>query len=147
MKPWIWLRALAGVLVFFTIGHTMGLLKPPASGTPAAAVLATMGSVHFPVMGFERSYAEFYRGFGLFVSLEFALLAVLAYQVSGLCRRHPRQAMPMAITLQAACIATAILSWLFFFAAPIVMSVVALVCSTLALVALARDSATATMAS
>lgn len=146
MKAWIWLRALAGVLVFFTIGHTIGVLKPPAAGMPAAAVLATMGSVHFPIMGFERSYGEFYRGFGLFVSLEFAILAVLAYQVSGLSRRHPKQALPMAITLQAACMASAILSWLFFFAAPIVTSLVAVVCSTVALVMLARDSATATMA-
>ena len=52
----------------------------------------------------------------------------------------------MAITLQAACMASAILSWLFFFAAPIVTSLVAVVCSTVALVMLARDSATATMA-
>ena len=146
MKAFIWLRALAGVLVFFTIGHTIGVLKPPAAGTPAAAMLATMGSVHFPIMGFERSYGEFYRGFGLFVSLEFAILAVLAYQVSGLSRRHPKQALPMAITLQAACMASAILSWLFFFAAPIVTSLLAVVCSTVSLVMLARDSATATMA-
>jgi hypothetical protein len=146
MKAFIWLRALAGVLVFFTIGHTIGVLKPPAAGTPAAAMLTTMGSVRFPVMGSERSYGEFYRGFGLFVSLEFAILAVLAYQVSGLSRRHPQQALPMAITLQAACMASAILSWLFFFAAPIVTSLVAVVCSTVALVTLARDSATASVA-
>jgi len=147
MKAWIWLRALAGVLVFFTVAHTVGVLKPPAAGTPAAAVLATMGSVHFPIMGFQRSYGEFYRGFGLFVSLEFAILAALAYQVSGLSRRHPRQALPMAITLQAACIASAILSWMFFFAAPIVTSLVAVACSTVALVTLARDSASAPVAS
>jgi hypothetical protein len=147
MKAWIWLRALAGIFVFFTIGHTMGVFEPPTVGTPAAAVLATMGSVRFPVMGFERSYGEFYRGFGLFVSLEFAILAVLAYQVGGLSRRYPRQAMPMMVTLQAACIGTAILSWLFFFAAPIVTSLLAVVCSTVALVTLARDSAAAEMAS
>jgi hypothetical protein len=144
MKAWIWLRTLAGVMFLFTIGHTIGILKPPAGGSPAAAVLETMRSVRFPVMGFERSYGEFYRGFGLFVSLEFAILAVFAYQLSGVSRRDPKQAMPMAITLQAACVATAILSWLFFFAAPIVMSIGAVVCSTMAIVILARDSAAMT---
>jgi hypothetical protein len=141
MKAWMWLRALAGVLVLFTVGHTIGLLKPPAGGSPAAAMLTTMGSVHFPVMGFQRSYGEFYRGFGLFVSLEFAILAVLAYQLSALSRRDPRQALPMAITLQAACDASAILSWQFFFAAPIVISLVAVVCSTAATASLMRNSA------
>ena len=53
----------------------------------------------------------------------------------------------MAFTLQAACIASAILSWLFFFAAPIATSLVAVFCSTAALITLARDSATAPMAS
>jgi hypothetical protein len=144
MKAWIWLRSLAGVLLFFTVGHTVGVLKPPAVGSPAAAVFETMRNVRFPVMGFERSYGEFYRGFGLFVSVEFAMLAVLAYQLSGVSRRDPKQAMPMAITLQAACVATAVLSWLFFFAAPIVMSIVAVVCSTMAIVILARDSAAMT---
>jgi hypothetical protein len=147
MKAWIWLRALAGVLLFFTIGHTVGVLKPPTGGSPAAAVFETMSRVRFPVMGFERSYGEFYRGFGLFVSLEFVILAVIAYQLSSVSRRDPRQAMPMALTLEAACIATAVLSWQFFFAAPILMSLVAVVCSTVAIAMLARDSASTAIAS
>jgi len=140
MRAWIWLRVLAGVLLFFTLGHTMGVLTPPAGGSPAAGVLETMRSVHFPVMGFERSYAEFYRGFGLFVSMTFAILAVIAYQLSVVSKRDPRQAIPMAITLQAACVTSAILSWQFFFAAPIVMSLVAVACSTMATANLVRDS-------
>lgn len=65
---------------------------------------------------------------------------MLAYQVSGLSQRHPKQAMPLAITLQAACVASAILSGLFFFAAPIVASLATLVCSTVATALLARDA-------
>lgn len=139
-RPWIWLRALAGVLAFFTVGHTIGMLTPPATGSPAAAVLDTMQRVRFPVMGFNRSYAEFYRGFGLFVSLEFAFLGVLALQIGAISRRDPQQALPLAITLLAACVGSAVLSWTFFFAAPIVTSLVAVLCSTAALATIARDS-------
>ena len=139
MKAWIWLRGLAGILVFFTVGHTLGVMKPPTGG-PQAAVFDAMTRVHFPVMGFNRSYGDFYRGFGLFVSVEFVLLAVIALQVGAVGRRDPRQALPLAWTLEAGCVATAVLSWLYFFAAPIVMSIVAVVCSTVALVALARDA-------
>ena len=141
MKAWIWLRALAGVMLFFAIAHTIGMLKPPAGGSPAAAVLETMARVRFPFMGFERSYGEFYRGFGLFVSLEFLVLAVIAFQLSAVSRRDPKQALPMALTLEAACIATAILSWQFFFAAPIVTSLAAVACSTVAVAILAREAA------
>jgi hypothetical protein len=143
MRAWVWLRGLAGVLAFFTIGHTAGLLKPPASGSPAAAVFDTMQAVRFPVMGFDRSYSDFYRGFGLFVSVEFALLAVIAFQLGSISRRNPREAMPMAITLQAGCVASAVLSYWYFFAAPIVMSLLAVLCSTVVLVALVREGRSA----
>lgn len=139
MKAWIWLRGLAGILVFFTVSHTIGFMAPPHGG-PQAAVFDAMTRVHFPVMGFDRSYGDFYRGFGLFVSVEFLLLAVMAMQASRVGRRDPRQALPMVYTLEAGCVATAVLSCVYFFAAPIVVSFVAVVCSTVALVGLARDA-------
>ena len=63
--------------------------------------------------------------------------------LSSVSRRDPREAMPMAITLEAGCVATAVLSRLYFFAAPIGMSLLAVVCSTVALVALVRDAGAA----
>jgi len=140
MKAWIWFRALAGVLLFFTLGHTIGVLKPPAAGSPAAGVLATMWRVQFPANGFVRSYGEFYRGFALFVSVHFAILAVIALQVADLSRRQPAQAVPMAVTLLAGCVAAAVLSGVYFFMAPIAMSIIAVGCSSVALLALTRDA-------
>ncbi len=139
MKAWIWLRGLTGVMAFFTIGHTMGVFSPPTAGA-AAAALETMRRTRFPVMGFERTYWEFYRGFGLFVSIEFGLVAVMAYQLSLMSRRNPGEAAPLVFTLHIACVASAILSWMFFFTAPIVTSLAAVVCSTAALLAVKRDA-------
>jgi len=140
MKASTWLRLLAGIMVFFTFGHTMGgVLNPPAEG-PAGQALDVMRRARFPIMGFERSYWDFYRGFGWFVSLEFVLFALIAYHLSVMSRRNPRAAMPLMVTLEIGCVVTAILSWLYFFSAPIVTSILAVVCSTAALAALAREA-------
>ena len=126
-------------MVFFTLGHTIGVLNPPAEG-PAGRALEAMRRARFPIMGFERSYWDFYRGFGFFVSLEFLLFAVIAYQLSVLSRRSARAALPLMVTLEIGCAVTALLSWMYFFAAPMVTSLAALVCSTAALATLARDA-------
>ena len=138
MKAWIWLRILAAVLAFFTIGHTMGMIKAPIG--PQAAVAETMSSVRFDVMGSDRSYWDFYRGFGLFLSMNLAVLGVLAWQLSGVSRHSPRLALPMTITLHIACVASAVLSWWFFFAAPISTSLAAVCCASVALVCLRKES-------
>jgi hypothetical protein len=139
VKASTWLRALAAIMVFFTFGHTMGVLNPPAEG-PAGQALEAMRRTRFPIMGFERSYWDFYRGFGFFVSMEFVLFAAIAYQLSVASRRNPRAALPLMVTLEIGCVATAVLSWMYFFAAPIVTSLVAVVCSTAALAALRREA-------
>ena len=139
MKAATWLRLLAAIMMFFTVGHTIGVLNPPAEGG-AGQALEAMRRARFPIMGFERSYWDFYRGFGFLVSLEFLLFAVIAYQLSVLSRRSARAALPLMVTLEIGCAVTALLSWTYFFAAPMVTSLAAVVCSTAALVALARDA-------
>jgi hypothetical protein len=81
-----------------------------------------------------------YRGFGFFVSLEFLLFAGIAYRLSVMSRRSARAALPLMVTLEIGCTVTALLSWMYFFAAPMVTSLAAVVCSTAALAALARDA-------
>ena len=139
MKAATWLRLLSAIMLFFTFGHTMGVLNPPAEGA-AGQALDAMRRARFPIMCFERSYLGFYRGFGFFVSLEFLLFAVIAYQLSVMSRGRARAALPLMVTLEIGCTVTALLSWMYFFTAPIVTSVAAVVCSTAALVALARDA-------
>jgi hypothetical protein len=139
VKAATWLRLLAAIMVFFTIGHTIGVLNPPADGV-AGQALDVMRRARFPIMGFERSYWDFYRGFGFFVSLELLFFAVIAYQLSVMSRRSARAALPLMVSLEIGCTVTALLSWIYFFAAPMVTSLAAVVSSTAALVALARDA-------
>lgn len=140
MKSWIWLRALAAILLLFATGHTMGTLSPKVTHGPAeATVLAAMQGVRFPMMGFERSYWELYQGFALTVSLMLFLMAVLAWQVSGVSRRNPATALPMAWTLLVWCVGIAVLGWMYFFWAPIGFATLAAVVAAGAIVLLRRE--------
>ena len=140
MTPAAWLRALGVIFILFSAGHTAGVVSPPSHG-PAVAVYETMQRVRFPAMGFERTYGEFYLGFGLFVSAAFLILAALAFQLAAVSRRHPAEVWPMAVTLLVGCLASAVLSWRYFFIAPIVMSVAAVAVAAGAVAALRRASA------
>src|SRR5260370_10329903 len=104
MKAWISLRVLSVVLALFSLGHTLGTGVPRVKrGAPEAAVFGAMQDFRFPIMGFERSHWAFYRGFALIISLLLLVLAVIAWQLAALSRRAPREALPMAITLQLCC--------------------------------------------
>jgi hypothetical protein len=140
MKPWIWLRALAVLLAIFAAGHTVGTAAPKVTrGPQEAAVFAALQGFRFRVMGFDRTYWEFYRGFALIISVQLLLMMVISWQLSTIGRRSPRLALPMAITLQLGCVGLTILSWRFFFGAPIVISAMTVVCSTLAVASLIKN--------
>jgi hypothetical protein len=119
-------RALAVILALFAAGHTLGTAAPHVTRGPAEAELfRAMQGFRFPIMGFERSYWDFYRGFALTISVQLALMAAVAWHVGSLARRAPRQALPIAVALLVACVGVAVISWFFFFGGPIVFSVVA----------------------
>ena len=140
MKPAIWFRVLAFVLGFFTLGHTVGTRHSITSAPQEAAVLAAMQGFRVPVMGFERTYWEFYRGFSVSISVLLATLMVIAWQLAGLSRRDPRGALPLAVTVLVACFAQLVVSFAYFFTAPIIMSALALICAGIGTALLAREA-------
>lgn len=114
------LRA-ASVLTFVhAVLHTVGgLLKPPAHGEQEIAVLNAMKSFEFDFMGSMRSYWDFYFGFGLFVTLGLVLQAVLLWQLAPVAREAPGVARPLLLALLASFVAMMVLSWRYFFVAPL----------------------------
>ncbi|GAC1477577.1 MAG: hypothetical protein NVS1B4_20440 [Gemmatimonadaceae bacterium] len=140
MKAWIWLRALAIILALFAGGHTLGTAIPRVTrGPQEAAVFDAMQSFRFPVMGFDRTHWDFYRGFALIISAQLLVMVALAWQLSALSRRSPQGALPMAITLQLGCVSLLILSYFFFFGGPIVMSLLAVACASVAVALLVKE--------
>jgi hypothetical protein len=60
--------------------------------------------------------------------------------VGTLSRRNPRAALPFAVTVLIACVAEAIVSFVYFFAAPMVMSSAAVVCAGIGAALVRRDA-------
>ena len=139
MKSAIWFRILAGVLAFFTFGHTVGTRHAITKAPQEAAVIAAMQSFRVPVMGFERTYWEFYRGFSVSISVLLATLMVIAWQLGTLSRRDPRGALSLAITVLVACAAQLVVSFAYFFTAPIITCTVAVICAAVGTTLLARE--------
>ena len=80
-KPSTWFRALAVVLAFFTLGHTVGTIHAITNTPQEAGVINAMQGYRVPVMGFERTYWEFYRGFSVSITVLLATLMVIAWQL------------------------------------------------------------------
>jgi hypothetical protein len=78
---WLY-RIAASLLVLFAVLHTMGFLtfKPPT--LEGQAVLESMNSVHFQMGDKSFSYGEFYRAFGLCITVYMLFLAYVAWLLS-----------------------------------------------------------------
>ena len=135
----LWLRATAVILALFALGHTLGTAAPHVSrGAEEAAVFRAMQGFRFPVMGFTRSYWEFYRGFAITISVLQVGLAIVAWQTATVAGREPRAAVPLATTVLATCVGLLIASLVFFFSGPIAMAAAASACAAAGLWCLRR---------
>ena len=133
MKPWIWLRVAAFLQAFFAFGHTAGGIPTKAiRGPQEQAIFDAMRAFNFDVMGTMQSHFDFYQGFGLTISVNLAVLAVLMWQLGNLSRTGSEAVRPMLITLLFSEIAIAAVSWKYFFAGPIVTSVLVSLCLSIA---------------
>ena len=129
-------RIAAVLILLFDVGHSSGY---PWSDPDWRVDLGTVQSTHFNVLGFSRTYWDFYVGFGLFVSVFLLLAAILAWQLGSLPTQTLRAMRTSAWTLALCFAAVSVLSWIYFFIIPIVFSCAITVCLVLA----ARRSARA----
>lgn len=134
-----WFKSLSVLLALFAVGHTLGTFSPKVTrGSEEAAVFAAMQGFRFHVMGFDRTYWEFYRGLAITVSAALVMMSIMAWQLAGVSERQPESARPLAWSLCFGCVSLLVLGWQFFFAVPIVMSAVAVGISVMSLLALRR---------
>ena len=121
MKPSILYRIAAVLLLLFAVGHTLGFRQTqPQWGVDS--LIAAMRTIHFDTQGFNRTYWDFYTGFGLFVSVFMLFAAVLSWQMGGLPQRRSSQLRGPAWTLVLCFGVLTILCWRYFFIVPIVFS-------------------------
>ena len=138
MKPWTWLRVGAALQGLGAVLHTIASMDSPSRGPAEQAVFAAMQSFHFPIAGVIRSHWDFYQGYELCITVVFAILAVLIWQLSNLSREDPRHAAPMIATILVAEILLSAIGWEYFFAGPGGMSILIAACLIAAILGLRR---------
>jgi len=112
MKASALYRVAAVLLLLFDAGHTSGF---PWSDPKWGVDLGSMRSTHFYIMGFSRTYWDFYVGFGLFVSVFLLLAMILAWQLGGLPPESLALMRGTAWVFALCFTAITALSWKYFF--------------------------------
>ena len=123
MKPTLCLRIASGLTLIHAILHTVGgVFGKPIPGT-AAMVAATMQANHFVVFGVTRSYADFYFGLGMGITIFLIVEAVLLWQLSTVAKKNANELKPILAVLALGYLAFAVNSYLYFFQGPVVVEI------------------------
>ena len=132
VKPRTWLRIAAGLLGLFTVLHTLGTVRSDNQTPGIDALNTTMRNFHYNIMGSDRTAWDFFHGLGLLFSVNLLILTILSWQVGSLAHTDPTRTRPLAITLVIADVLIMVLSWMYFFIAPVVLSALAAACTAYA---------------
>jgi len=128
------LRIASVISLIFTAGHTMGGLRK-WSPMGDNAVLKAMTDVRFDTMGANRSYLDFFMGFGWSISVFMLMQTILLWQLASLARTDPARLRPMIAVIALATVASGVIAWRFIFPVPAVFSGVLALALALAYVA------------
>jgi hypothetical protein len=126
MTTTLFLRIASVISLLFAVGHTLGGIEK-WSPMGENEVLKAMTTVRFNIMGVNRSYLDFFMGFGWFISVALLLQAALMWQVASLARSNTVQARPMIAMFALAALAGGIIAWCFILPVPALFSGVLLV--------------------
>ena len=120
-----WLYFAAGFLLLFAVGHTIGFLAFHPKSAAAAAVWGSMNAV--PVDS-NHTYAGFYTGFGLVITVFLLMAAWLAYIAARLCEKQPGTARSIALAMAIAHSVILLLSFNYFSWPPVLIAALTTFC-------------------
>jgi len=124
-------RTASVLLILFALGHTLGFRRVDPRWKLDSIIVA-LRSTHFEVQGLNRTYWDFYVGFGLFVTVLLLFTAILTWQLGGLPKDHLSEMRLVAWSLAACFVVVTFLSWKYFFIVPVIFSGVVAICLILA---------------
>jgi hypothetical protein len=112
------LRAASILSLLYCMGHMSGLPWTPGESSAAAGVVDSMRSVQFEAIGEQRTYWDFYFGFGLIIGLDLLVQSGVLWWLSTLARREARALMPVLGVMLAGVVGNMYLSQRYFFVIP-----------------------------
>jgi len=126
MTTTLLLRIASVISLLFAVGHTLGGLKR-WSPMGENDVLKAMTDVRFEIMGDNRSYLDFFMGFGWSISVAMLLQTALLWQMAALARAEAAQVRPMIAMFTLATLASGVIAWLFILPVPALFSAALLI--------------------
>ena len=126
MTTTLLLRIASIISLLFAAGHSMGGLKQ-WSPMGENEVLRQMTAVRFQTMGADRSYLDFFLGFGWSISVAMLLQTALLWQMASLARNQAARLRPMIAAFALATLASGVIAWQFIFPVPALFSAALLV--------------------
>jgi hypothetical protein len=141
LKPTLFLRIAAVVAFAHAVLHTMGGVFGDLGPGPAATAVQAMKVNQFPLLGHARSYWDFYRGFGLAVTIFLTVEAVVFWQLGSLAKTEARPLRPILVAFLIGYAALAVNSYAYFFVGPVIAEVLIVACLGLAVATCGRPEA------
>lgn len=127
MKASLLFRIAAILILLFAAGHTFGFRQiDPRWGL--TETIESMKTVRFKTQGFDRTYWDFYAGFGFFVTVLLLFAAAVVWQIGGTPSSQWATVRGLAWTTTLCFGLVVVLSWRFFFAAPVIFSALIFLC-------------------
>lgn len=142
MKSVLYLRIASILTLIHSILHTIGGVFGKPASSQAAMIVASM-QYRFEVFGVMRSYADFYRGMGLCVTVFLTMDAAILWLLASLARSGSARLRPIMAAFLAGYLALALNSFTFFFAGPVIAELVIVFCLGAAIVTAKREEQSA----
>jgi hypothetical protein len=87
MRVSTFVRAAAIITLLYALCHTAGMPWIPVKGVAEQPVIDAMQRVRFVALGADRSYWDFYQGFGLGISGLVFFQAIMLWQIAPLVEK------------------------------------------------------------
>lgn len=133
MKATIFLRIASVLTIIHSVLHTIGgVFGKPVPGAGALA-WAAMESNHFVAMGYERSYAEYFRGLGLGITVFLTAEAIVFWLLGSLAKEDSVRLRPILWVFLIGYLAFAVDSYFYFFLGPVIVEILIAFCLGMAI--------------
>ena len=133
MKPPLFLRIASILTLIHAVLHTVGGAFGKLDPGPGTVAVHAMEVNQFLLMGHMRSYADFYRGMGLGVTVFLTAEALLFWQLGSLSKTDGQRLRPILVTFLAAYTVLAVNSYAYFFVGPVITEILITACLGLAI--------------
>ena len=139
MTPVTWLRVAAVLTIIHAVLHTVGGVYGAIAPGPEAVAVTAMKANEFMAFGHPHTMWGFYRGMGLAVSVFLVLAAVVLWLLAYLVKRDGALLRPVVFMFAVGFLAMAVISWQFFFIAPVIVELLIAACLVMAAVGLKKE--------